>query len=275
MQIQHIKVGPVTVPYQRRGNGPPLLLLHGGAGETDHHYYDEFAQLVSPRFETIAYDQRDCGGSAFPEQHSYTLTDVAEEAVNLIRALGFERVHVLGTSAGGLVAQLIALHWPERVDRLILNVTMPVNERHSDVNPGLFERRAKLLKVADYRGFAELFSSPAYVAKHPEMVERMKSLVTTSTQQRRVAALFGTPANVDLRKIRHKTMVVAGEEDQVVPLSAARKLVSAIPNAELRIIPAAGHTALLENAGMYSSLVRGFLHFENDERPTRSGELSP
>jgi pimeloyl-ACP methyl ester carboxylesterase len=89
MQIQHIKVGPVNISYQRRGNGPPLLLLHGGAIEADHHYYDEFTHLMSPPFETIAYDQRDRGGSVFPAEHSYTLTDVAEEAVNLIRALGF------------------------------------------------------------------------------------------------------------------------------------------------------------------------------------------
>jgi pimeloyl-ACP methyl ester carboxylesterase len=258
MQIQHIRVGPVNVRYQRRGSGSVLLLLHGGGGEADHSYYDEFAQLVSPPFETIAYDQRDCGGSVFPGEHSYTLADIAEEAVNFIRALGFERVHVLGTSAGGLVAQLIALRWPEHVDHLILNVIGPLNEL--DNNPGLLERRAKLLKMEDYKGFAELFSTPAYVAKHPEMVEKIKSLVTTSThQQRRVAALLGTRPNVDLGKIRHKTMVIAGEEDQLVPLSAARKLASVIPNAELRIIPAAGHTALLENPAMYSSLVKGFL----------------
>jgi pimeloyl-ACP methyl ester carboxylesterase len=53
-------------------------------------------------------------------------------------------------------------------------------------------------------------------------------------------------------------MVIAGEADQVMRLSAARKLASVIPNAELKIIPAAEHTALLENPTMYSSLVRGF-----------------
>jgi pimeloyl-ACP methyl ester carboxylesterase len=253
-------VGLVNIPYQRRGKGPALLLLHGGAGDADHHYYDEFAPLVSPPFETVAYDQRDCGGSVFLGEHTYTLTDIAEEAVNLIRVLGFERVHVLGTSAGGLVAQAMALHWPERIDRLILNVTGPMNERLSDNNPGLLERRTKLLKMEDYKGFAELFSTSAYVAKHPEMVEKIKALVTTATQlQRRVTALLETQSNVDLSKIRHKTMVIAGEEDQVVPLSVARRLASVIPYAELRIIPAAGHTALLENPAMYSALVRGFL----------------
>ena len=69
-----------------------ILIVSGrplGAGESDHRYYDEFTRLASPSFETIAYDQRDCGGSVLPGDYSYTLADIAEEAVNLMKALAF------------------------------------------------------------------------------------------------------------------------------------------------------------------------------------------
>jgi pimeloyl-ACP methyl ester carboxylesterase len=261
MRLEHIKIGPVEVAYKRAGSGRPLLLLHGG--EADHRYYDEFVELVSPSIQTIAYDQRDCGASVFFADRAYGLIDVAEDAANLIKALGFERMDVLGSSAGGLVSQLIALHWPERVDRLILNVTLPVNERISDINPGLMERRADFIKNEDYRGLAELFSTSAYIADHPEIVEKIQSIrgtsaVPTARQQRRIAAI-SSPVEADLGKIASKTLVIAGEVDRIVPLSAVTRLASLIPGAELRIIPHAGHTALLENTELYAALVRDFL----------------
>ena len=89
-------------------------------------------------------------------------------------------------------------------------------------------------------------------------------LVTTpSTPQRRLTALLGPHPKVDLTQIRHETLVVGDEADQVVPLPIIRTLDSLIPNAELQIIPAAGHTALLERPEMYSSLVMKFLHVES------------
>jgi pimeloyl-ACP methyl ester carboxylesterase len=261
-RLRHMKIGSVDVAYIRRGTGAPLLLLHGG--EADHHNFDGFAQLLSPSIHTIAYDQRDCGESVDLSDQDYTLKDLAKDAAELIVSLGFDRVHVMGSSAGGLVAQLVALNFPERVDRLILNVTAPVNEGVSKCNPGILERLARLRANEDHQGLAEVFSTPAYVAEHPEMIETLRSLRSAWTlppdkRARRMKAVTTFPTDADLSTISHKTLVIAGEYDQIVTLEIAKRLVSRIPNAALKVIPAAGHTALVENKELYSRIVIDFL----------------
>ena len=109
-ELRHMKIGSLDVAYRRRGTGAPLLLLHGA--EADHHNFDGFSELLSPSIDTIAYDQRDCGESVDLGDRDYTLRDLAKDGAELIVSLGFEKVHVMGSSAGGLVAQLLALYFP-------------------------------------------------------------------------------------------------------------------------------------------------------------------
>jgi pimeloyl-ACP methyl ester carboxylesterase len=261
-RLMHISMGALDIAYLRRGTGAPLLLLHGG--EADHHNFDGFAELLNPSLHTIAYDQRDCGESVDHGDQDYTLKDLAKDAAELIVSLGFDKVHVMGSSAGGLVAQLLALHFPERVDRLILNVTAPVNEGVNKSNPGIFEHLARLRANEDHRGIAEVFSTPAYVAEHPEVIEALRALISARVppphkRARRLKAVSTFPSDADLSKISHKTLVIAGECDRIVILETSKRLVSQIPNATHKVIPAAGHTALLENKALYSRIVIDFL----------------
>jgi len=260
--MKHTILGAVDIAYIRQGSGAPLLLLHGG--ETDHHNFDGFTELLSPSFDTIAYDQRDCGESTYSGEDDYTLRDLAKDAAELIVSLGFDRAHVMGSSAGGMVAQLVALHFPERVDRLILNVTAPVNESIHKNNPGIVERFGRLQANKDYRGIAELFSTPAYVDKHPELIETIRSLrsgaeVPSRTHARRMKAITTCAPDADVSQITHKTLVIAGECDQLARVDIVKRLASQIPNATMRVIPDSGHTALLEHKELYSTIVRDFL----------------
>jgi pimeloyl-ACP methyl ester carboxylesterase len=263
MTIEHIKLGNVSTAYEMRGSGPPLLLLHGGGGgDADLHYYDRFVELISPYVQTIAYDQRDAGASVPVTDEPYALIDVAKDAVNLIKALGFERVNVLGTSAGGLVAQLLAANWPEVVDRLIVNVSVDPNVR-LDFNSPTMVRRAEFLRQGNDLGLAELFTTPAYVATHPEIVEmfhkvRLAAANPSPATRRRMAALTGDHP-VDHSKIIHETLVVAGELDPLAPVDRCAQLAELIPNAEFKVVPQAGHAAVLQEPEFYVALVRSFL----------------
>src|SRR5258708_39360820 len=96
--------GPL-IAFERNGEGPPLLLLHGA--EADHSMFDAFARLLAEHFTVIAYDQRDSGATRNPPE-PYGLGELADDAAALIAALGHPRAHVFGASLGGVIAQALA-----------------------------------------------------------------------------------------------------------------------------------------------------------------------
>ena len=96
------------------------------------------------------------------------------------------------------------------------------------------------------------------------MIETFRSLRSTWTippekRARRMKAVTTFPTDADPSKISHETLVIAGECDQIVTLEIAKRLASRIPNAALKVIPAAGHTAMIENKELYSGIVIDFL----------------
>jgi len=141
-------------------------------------------------------------------------------------SLGYASANVLGNSIGGVLAQLMAFHWPDRVHRLVLGFTWPADERLQDLNPGGIARRIEysLMGAAGERLMAELMSSPEYVAAHPEILTDLKSLRTEPTpdsRQRRQAA-FAMPISIDPRCIRHETLIIGGGADQMVPAAVTQ-----------------------------------------------------
>src|SRR5690606_36572922 len=104
------------------GSGEPLVLMHGG--NADRCQFDVFRPLLGPGIRAIAYDQRDSPDSPC-EALAYTADDHALDAALLIEALGFESVHVMGTSYGGIVAMTLAIQHPVRVKSLVLGATAP------------------------------------------------------------------------------------------------------------------------------------------------------
>lgn len=257
--IDYALVGEVKVAYTSAGDGPPLILLHGGEG--DHSMFDGVRERLGRRFRTVAYDQRDCGSSVWTQGNQYDLADLAEEAAGFIAALGYERAHILGHSAGGLVAQMLAVRWPERVDHLILEVTMsPVlTKAHFDTET--LRARQKMIDDGDDRGLASLFSTPQYVEDHPELINRFKAMrghQTSEQMQRRMRALKSV-SELDLSKVKAKTLVFAGERDQIVPIELATELANAIYGARLEIFVDVGHLGIVQDPDRFVHVVTSFL----------------
>ena len=120
----------VATAYRTSGRGAPVVLLHGG--EADHAMFDGLSRALNGHFTVIAYDQRDSGATRNPPL-SYSLADLADDAAALIRGLGYDRAHVMGTSLGGLIAQALAARHPDSIDRLILSSTWKINKSPLDV----------------------------------------------------------------------------------------------------------------------------------------------
>jgi pimeloyl-ACP methyl ester carboxylesterase len=162
-----VQAGEVRIAFERKGSGPPLVLMHGAEASRQM-----FAALVPPlakHFTVIAYDQRDCGETEGPDVQA-TLADLAGDAHKLIRAMGFKRAHVFGSSFGGRVAQALALLHPQSVDHLVLASTWPLPRPYEELCPDarrLAELRRGLPETAEE--LATWFFPEPFLQQRPEL----------------------------------------------------------------------------------------------------------
>jgi pimeloyl-ACP methyl ester carboxylesterase len=257
------QIGAVEIVFRQTGAGPPLLMLHGMEG--DHGVFAGVQDELEDTFTTIAFDQRDCGRSRWmgsvPE--AYTIMDLAEDTIRLLDALGIERTHLLGNSVGGVIAQYVATTWPERVDRLVLGLTFPGIAPLEHFNPAGIAKRRELAAEGrrDERGIAELLSTPKFVGRHPEILQWLAQQRQASTEQslaRRYQAVRSAPG-VDPANIRTRTLVIAAEQDSLVPPHVVDLVANAIPQSTRTLLLNVGHLAAVEDARQFADAVRRFL----------------
>src|SRR5580704_11607278 len=105
----------IDVYYERSGSGPPLLFFNGSG--TTLATTGPLLGAYTPHFDMVAHDQRGLGRTSIPEG-PYTMAEYAADGAALAEHLGWDRYRVVGTSFGGMVAQELAVTFPERVERL-------------------------------------------------------------------------------------------------------------------------------------------------------------
>jgi pimeloyl-ACP methyl ester carboxylesterase len=230
---------------------------------------DEFCeQLAACGLHVIRFDNRDVGrstqlrGEPIPKRwqllirHSgaatYSLEDMAQDAVGLLDHLGIPAAHVVGASMGGMIAQLVAINHPDRVLSLvsIMSTTgarrvgrpRPTVARHL-MRRGAREHDAYIEDhIATYRliGSQEFeFEEDHKRARASRCFERG---VYPAGSARQLGAIVGAPDRTErLREIRVPTTVIHGDSDPLVDVSGGRATAEAIPGATLVILPGMGH----------------------------------
>jgi pimeloyl-ACP methyl ester carboxylesterase len=263
--MERIEANGTSISFQRSGEGPPLLLLHGA--EADHSMFDAFAAELAPHFTVIAYDQRDTGGTRNAPA-PYGFGDLADDLAALIGALGFARAHVFGTSFGGAIAQVAAIRHPVRIDHLVLASTFRVGVSVASINPEGFPRFAELRSrlPETLSAFAEYFFTPRYLATHPEALAIFTGSKRDAGQRERRGAVLRQSIEVALDAIRAPTLVLAGSEDRLIPPSHTLSLAGEIPGARTAMIPGVGHVGTIQDPGAVATEVTAFLLSKTPER---------
>jgi 3-oxoadipate enol-lactonase len=267
--MDSIAANNTSIAFKRSGNGPPLLLLHGA--EADHSMFDAFGAQLAPFFTVIAYDQRDSGETRNPPS-PYGLAELADDAGALIAALGYRRVHVFGTSLGGAIAQLLAARHPARIDRLVLSSTFRPGATLSAINPEEFPKiaalRSRLPESAPE--FARYFYTPDYLTAHPEIVNRFAGTKRNDEQKQRRAAILTRPVEYQPGAISAPTLVLAGNEDRLIPKAHTLSLAREIAGAKTSIIAGVGHVGTIQDPAAVAAEVRAFL-LQDPARDVSSG----
>ena len=237
---------------------PPILLIMGIGGSM--LWWDEnFCRLLAEgsRF-VIRYDHRDTGRSVTsePGRPDYTGTDLVADSVGVLDAYGIAAAHVVGVSAGGAFAQLLALDYPDRVLSLVLISTSPATPGEPGL-PSAAERyqrfvtsaavdwsdeRSVIEYLVDYArvlaGGARPFDEAAIQALVRRDVERAHNIAASENPG---LAAEGEVSRRSLSSIAVPTLVIHGTEDPMFPLEHGESLAREIPGARLLTLQGAGH----------------------------------
>ncbi len=251
MQDRTIRYTSVSTAFVVTGFGPPVLLIHGA--EADHTMFDQFVPYLSDRFTCIGYDQRDSGATVNPAE-AYNVTDMADDAATLIRALGFAKVHVFGTSLGSIIGQAL-------VDRLILSAAIRIGRGIAEIAPETAAELGRLRADPAKNGMAiaRYFYTEDHLAKHPELAQRFSGSKRTPEQQARRNALIPGAPLLPLGGITATTLVLAHAEDKLIPPAHSLGIAKEIPGARTVVLDGLGHVGTIQAPERVAEVVRSFL----------------
>ena len=257
----------ITLHYQRRGKGPPLLGIMGFG--LDQRFWASQIPVVTATHEFITFDNRGVGRSRRQGAPLVTsVEDMVDDTVALLDHLNVESCLVYGTSMGGAIAQHLALEYPERVKALILAVTW--------ARPIEFMRRQHLLArtLIQASGPELLVEStlvrmftPAFFEMGAEVLDQMVMafMAETGPDVPDTDVLLAQIDAVDkhdvldrLPAIEVPTLVIGARTDMMVPYLGAEEVAGAIPGAEFVTLET-GHGCMIEEMPAYNAAVQGFL----------------
>jgi 3-oxoadipate enol-lactonase len=257
--MPNANVGNLRIHYERGGQGPLVVLLHG-IGSNARSWGHQL-QGLADEYDVVAWDMRGYGSSSDPEG-PYSMADVAGDLAGLLDHLGFEKAHIGGLSMGGVVAQELYRHYPQRVRSLVLADTS-AGQRALDEEERQRRLEQRLSGAAEPAGLArqrtpQLLSPDA----PPDVVSEAESIMAEIHPDgyRLAASAFSETDERDLLPgIEVPTLVLWGENDTVCTRQDVEVLASNIKGAQFEVIPRAGHLSNQENPEAFNDAIRRFL----------------
>jgi pimeloyl-ACP methyl ester carboxylesterase len=256
--------GDVRIAYEVRGDGEPLVMIHGLG--YDLHGWGPLPDLLAQDFRVVLIDNRGVGESDVPEG-PYAVSQMAEDVAAVMDDAGIHDANVLGVSLGGYIAQELTLAHPERVRKLVLASTAPGGTRsHPMPAAGIeaFTRFPTMEREAGLRLMVENSLGAHGVRERPELVEeiyryRLERAPSIAGWQAQAYAGATYDAYDRIGAITAPTLVLQGGADTVVDPRNAELLVELIPNARAELIPDRGHLMLWQEADQVAPIVKEFL----------------
>ena len=246
----------LQIAYERAGHGPPLVLVHGAG--VDGRMWQPQLRALADEFTVVAWDEPGAGRSDdLPA--GFALADYAHCLGAVIESLGLGRVHLAGLSWGGTVVQELYGHHPDLVATLILagsyagwKGSLPAEEVNARV-----EGVRTMLEAGERYDPPGLFAG-APPREFAPLLEEMTAAARSASLWAQLSMMAQTDQRDLLSRIAVPTLLIWGEADARSPLVVAHQFANAIPHAELKVIPAAGHISNLEQPGPFNDAVRNF-----------------
>jgi pimeloyl-ACP methyl ester carboxylesterase len=256
----------IKTNYLEAGKGDPVVLIHGsGPGVTSYANWRLVLPALAENFRVLAPDMVGFGFSERPANIEYGLQTWADQVVGLMDTLDLPKAHLIGNSFGGAIALRVAAQHPDRVGKLVLmgsmGVPFPITEGLDRVwgyEPS-FENMRKVLDVFAYSRdlVNDELAEVRYRGSIQPGFQESFAAMFPAPRQRWVEAMC-TPDD-DIRRLPHRTLIVHGREDQVIPVQTSLRLMELIDNADLSVFSHCGHWSMIERTEDFNRSVSEFL----------------
>jgi pimeloyl-ACP methyl ester carboxylesterase len=255
----------IKTNYLEAGKGDPVVLIHGsGPGVTSYANWRLVLPVLAENFRVLAPDMVGFGFSERPANIEYGVQTWADQVVGLMDTLELPTAHLVGNSFGGAIALRIATQHPDRVGKLVLmgsmGVPFPITEGLERVwgyEPS-FENMRKVLDVFAYSRdlVNDELAEVRYRGSIQPGFQESFAAMFPAPRQRWVEAMC-TPED-DIRRLPHRTLIVHGREDQVIPVQTSLRLMELIDNADLSVYSHCGHWSMIERTEDFNRNVSEF-----------------
>ncbi|WP_299549517.1 alpha/beta fold hydrolase [Seonamhaeicola sp.] len=254
----------IKICYQIRGTGEPLVLLMGFGA--DGNTWEKHVAVYQKHFKCILIDNRGVGESDQPKG-PYSTKTMADDAIAVMDHAGIFNAKVAGISMGGAIAQELALHYPERVLKLVLISTWP---RFNNYTKVVYENLKKIRVTSKPGDFMELlqlwiFAPPFYETA----LETLKQGQDFAEKNPKAQSQMGFEGQLDacinhdtisrLKHIAVPTLITVGERDIFTPPEFSRILHKGIENSIYESFPTGGHVHHWEDLDRFNELTTQFL----------------
>ena len=258
-----LKIGDTTMDYIRFGSGERILVMLPGLGDGLRSMKGTalpmafMYRVFTKEFTVYAFSRK----NVLPV--GYTTRDMARDQAEAMERLGISKADIFGVSMGGMIAQHLAIDYPEKVGKLILTVT---SSRPNPILTESIEEWVSCAKRGDHTALMDSnvrrIYSEDYYRKNNWMVPIMGKLTKLKSYDRffvQADACLTHDAYESLNHIKAPTVVIGGEKDLSLGGDASKEIAAKIPGAELQMYAQWGH-GLYEEAKDFNQVVLDFLH---------------
>ena len=261
-------INGINLFYKVQGQGEPLVMIQGYSGGHEGWFFQ--TRVFKKYYKAITFDPRGIGKSDKPSE-SYTVSKMADDVIGLMDHLNIDKAHVLGISLGGIVAQELAINYPQRLLKLVLASTMTGEEFTGDVHPKLLrtmgiEVGATELDTESVDFFKATttiitlsFNKKLYRMLCLPMAKLQMKRVGVEGYRRQIEAVSGHSTLDRLHLIQAPTLVITGTEDKLISPRSSETIASRIPKAKLVMIEGGPHAILIEMRGRFNQEILDFL----------------
>lgn len=216
--------------------------------------------------DVIAPDLRGFGAGKKKIDHVLTMEDFATELRQELALRAVDRVVLCGLSMGGYVAMDFAARWPHRVQGMVLANTRANADDAEGVaaREGMAQDALTKGMAVIARGMVPKLIGRRSLAWKPGLQQSLREMIVLQRPEAVAAAARGMALRpdrfADLRRWTFPTLVITGDDDDLMPLPTSRAMADAVPGARLVVIPGAGHLSPMEQPDAFNTAMRAFLH---------------